>query len=390
MTVPIMLVLVACIFYVAKIFGFGLEIKALFLCVVLAFGINFGSIYLSITLAKSWYFMLGVLMLLGALTVTFYNERLIFRKRLKKEPVAALTDIERADFIGNVKSYAILSKKAPLLEDTKKKEPVLNLTLNKMQKGETFYTSPPVKEEQAPKKKRPLVLSAKKKEAKPSTVAEVKQFSSQDEEKIKPAFLPKKSKKKAESLPVANTCNTNLQSKELPEASEAKIRCFRPPRSRTKTRSSVRIPPMPSLKNSIEDKILKLKTLDDFLNLAFEEKLMGNLKNAVYVSKIALKRYIDDDYAPFIIITIGNIYKVEGDYEEAIKTYEDALKLSILKSNEEMRVTFKENILYLKIVQKILAFHARKNLPFDQIPKTYREEIEREFNKKTNKKGTKP
>ena len=132
-----------------------------------------------------------------------------------------------------------------------------------------------------------------------------------------------------------------------------------------------------------EDKLFDINahlgSLDDILDYAYAQKTNGDLKQAILAYQKALDRYRSDDYAPFIAIDLGNIYKEQAAYSKVIKTYEDALKLPVVMRNADTRKEFNKNLSYMRIVQSVLVRHRALTMPFSKIPKQYMQEVEAEF-----------
>lgn len=122
--------------------------------------------------------------------------------------------------------------------------------------------------------------------------------------------------------------------------------------------------------------IAAFSTLDEFLDYAFSQKSAGNMMKAVAADREALERYRGDDYAPFIAIDLGNIYKEIGDYDAAIASFEKALGLPAVSGNVEMQREFRKNISYLRVVKSTLSRHDAAKTPFARIPAEFMREIE--------------
>ena len=122
-----------------------------------------------------------------------------------------------------------------------------------------------------------------------------------------------------------------------------------------------------------------LGSLDDILDYAYAQKTKGDLSQAILAYQKALDRYRSDDYAPFIAIDLGNIYKEQAAYSKVIKTYEEALMLPVVMRNADTRKEFNKNLTYMKIVQSVLIRHRALTMPFSKIPKQYLQEVETEF-----------
>ncbi len=124
---------------------------------------------------------------------------------------------------------------------------------------------------------------------------------------------------------------------------------------------------------------VKGETLDDILDYAYLEKQQGNTWQAIAAYKKALEKYRADEYAPFVAIDLGNIYKEQAFYTKAIKTYEEALELPAVKRNANTTAEFKSNLIYLKTVQSVLLRHKALSTPFSKISRAYLQEIELEY-----------
>ena len=121
------------------------------------------------------------------------------------------------------------------------------------------------------------------------------------------------------------------------------------------------------------------ETLDEILDYAYLEKTQGHTWQAIAAYKKALEKYRNDEYAPFVAIDLGNIYKEQAYYTKAIKTYEDALELPAVRRNANTKAEFKKNLIYLKTVQSVLLRHKALSTPFSKISRAYLQEIETEF-----------
>lgn len=130
----------------------------------------------------------------------------------------------------------------------------------------------------------------------------------------------------------------------------------------------------------------KLGSLDDLLDYAHEQKSRHNYSNSLFAYKQALIKYFDDDYAPFIVIEMGNIYKSIGFYEEAVTTYKKAFSLPSVVSNDAIQDKFQKNMDYLHTVKYILRKHNAVKTPFEKIPRPYIREIEFALQNRRTKK----
>lgn len=124
---------------------------------------------------------------------------------------------------------------------------------------------------------------------------------------------------------------------------------------------------------------VEAETLDEILDRAYAEKMNGSLSAAISDYKKALEIYGSDDYAPFVAIDLGNIYKEQASYTNAIKIYETALNLPAVKRSAATTNEFQKNLAYLRTVHLILLKHDALSTPFSKISPAYLQEIEAEF-----------
>ena len=126
------------------------------------------------------------------------------------------------------------------------------------------------------------------------------------------------------------------------------------------------------------------ETLEKLVEYAKAEKIKGNVTAAIDAYEKALEDYGDDDYAPFIAIDLSAIYREQAAYTKAIKVYEEALTLPIVKKNPAVEDEFKRKLAYIQTVQAVLLRHRALTTPFSQIPISYMQEIELEFRKNSS------
>ena len=127
--------------------------------------------------------------------------------------------------------------------------------------------------------------------------------------------------------------------------------------------------------------VVEGETLDNILDKAYDARAKGRIWIAIENYKKALERYGSDEYAPFVAIDLGNIYKENALYAKAIKTYESALNLPAVKRNAATKKDFMNNLEYLRVVRDILLKHHASTTPFAKIPKEILQEIDAEFQK---------
>ncbi|MBQ3433984.1 MAG: tetratricopeptide repeat protein, partial [Selenomonadaceae bacterium] len=130
-----------------------------------------------------------------------------------------------------------------------------------------------------------------------------------------------------------------------------------------------------------EPKSIDNDTLDDILDKAYNERDKGHVWQAIELYKKALERYRNDEYAPFVVIDLGNLYKEQALYSKAIKIYEEALMLPAVKRSASTKKEFANNLGYLRIVRDVLLKHHMLSTPFDKLPRETLQEVDTEFKK---------
>jgi hypothetical protein len=345
--------------------GFHLKCKSLMLCAAMAFVVNFTTLALSSYLTTRHFMLIFAFIVVAALIVTCYNEHLLTKDR--QTAGVAVTSVGTSGV-----SPAIHVLSPPLLPSDIMPEELSG----------SHHTDLPL----------PLALAAVPREEVISTGYTATQ---------EPATVSK-----AEESPVIATgdCSTmRLPVSTLPASlvfpTEPKLsdilyrtvpsainefsrskKIFHAPAVIIKTIADIVHEDMENdhlLK--LTAVIAKLGSLDDILDYAFEQKTRHNYFNALFAYKRALIRYCSDDYAPFIVIDIVNIYKDNGAYEEAIHTYLNALSLPAIVNNSEIHEEFEKNLAYLRIVEYVLAKHHIARTPFGKISPNHLEEIETIF-----------
>ena len=115
------------------------------------------------------------------------------------------------------------------------------------------------------------------------------------------------------------------------------------------------------------------------MDRAYAERSKGHVWQAIDFYRKALERYRNDEYAPFVAIDLGNVYKEEALYSKAIKIYEDALNLPAVERNASTQKEFVKNLEYLRAVRTVLLRHRALSTPFSKIPKELLREVDAEI-----------
>ena len=357
----------------------------------MALVVNFLAIEMSTYLDK-WYFVkLGTLIAAASVIVTLVNMYLIRHEKtdvviidddvseeLTVEEAEVKDDLDFREPIEIAKpvetiTVTTMEKKESKVTENKEDKPVsptkpkIDTTVDDKTEVKSKPTTPPTTDT---KKSDPVtsIDTPEKVEQKPTKPLEKKESKVTENTSNKPTPIEKADIKPTISQKVDDIQNTQNSQNKPQEESIKKI-ADKPPENK---------PP-----EKVEDELLDinahLDSLDDILDYAYSQKTNGDLKQAILAYQKALERYKNDDYAPFIAIDLGNIYKEQAAYTKVIKTYEEALKLPVVMRNADTHKEFEKNLNYIRIVQSVLVRHRALTMPFSKIPKQYLQEVETEY-----------
>ncbi|WP_415945576.1 hypothetical protein [Selenomonas montiformis] len=347
LTGSIMAISIFLIYRLCRLAGIEMKWISLVLCAVLAFIVNALAISMSAFLDRTHYFRLGVLVVLAAALVTLVNEHLLRREERKKEqesPIPAETDAAALP-----PDQAAQPEPAAALPAAEKAMP------DRAEAGAAVREQKPSAEEErraeeAARAKADAVHRAKAlrdaREKARQQAAETLQRRQEEEARQK----AEAAKQRREAEQRQREAEAQRQRKKQQEASVA---AFRP-------------------------QVESLDTLDALLDFAYEQAAHEPAA-AICAYQQAIARFPEDSYTPFLIIELGNIYKEQAAYQDAIDAYQHALSLPIIAANDAIRQEFAKNIRYLGIVQNILSKHHALQTPFRDIPGAIMQEIETEF-----------
>lgn len=248
-----MSVCIIAIYKIARKLGAELSLSALVLCGVSALIINFMAIRVNPFLTKTYYYILGTMIIFAATGTTCYNKYLLYRHS-KLAVHGALSEDEEIT-------------QADLPEETD-------------ELPETQATSEPE-----------TIVEAEVTEE-PETTAEAEM--AEEPESISEA-------QPAEEAPVPT----------LPEG---------------------------------------LDSMDALLDFAFAQTGAGAYELALLAYSTALEQYRNDDYAPFIVIDMVNLYKSQGRYQEAIDCVHNAMDIPAIQENPAYQQNFQNYLAQLKSI----------------------------------------
>lgn len=248
-----MSVCIIAIYKIARKLGAELSLSALVLCGVSALIINFMAIRVNPFLTKTYYYILGTMIIFAATGTTCYNKYLLYRHS-KLAVHGALSEDEEIT-------------QADLPEETD-------------ELPETQATSEPETIVEAEVTEEPETTAEAEVTEEPETISEAQP---------------------AEEAPV---------------------------------------PTLP----------VGLDSMDDLLDFAFAQTGAGAYDLALLAYSTALEQYRNDDYAPFIVIDMVNLYKSQGRYQEAIDCVHNAMDIPAIQENPAYQQNFQNYLAQLKSI----------------------------------------
>ena len=72
---------------------------------------------------------------------------------------------------------------------------------------------------------------------------------------------------------------------------------------------------------------------------------------------------------PYLIIELSTLYKRRGDYDAALRLFDEARALPIIAQNAVMAQEFERSRRALTVVSHMLAAQGTPSLPFGDVPK---------------------
>lgn len=101
--------------------------------------------------------------------------------------------------------------------------------------------------------------------------------------------------------------------------------------------------PLPTLPEGLD-------SMDALLDFAFAQTGAGAYELALLAYSTALEQYRNDDYAPFIIIDMVNLYKSQGKYQEAIDCVHNAMDIPAIQESPAYQQNFQNYLAQLKSI----------------------------------------
>ena len=241
-----MSVCIISIYKIARKLGADISLSALVLCGVSALIINFMAIRVNPFLTKTYYYILGTMIIFAATGTTCYNKYLLYRRS------------------------KLAVHGAP--SEDKEEEPEVIAEAQPAEEPEVIVEAQPAEEDEA--------------------IAE-----------IQPIEEPE----------------TISKAQPVEEA------------------------PLPTLPEGLD-------SMDALLDFAFAQTGAGAYELALLAYSTALEQYRNDDYAPFIIIDMVNLYKSQGRYQEAIDCVHNAMDIPAIQESPAYQQNFQNYLAQLKSI----------------------------------------
>ena len=256
-----MSVCIISIYKIARKLGADISLSALVLCGVSALIINFMAIRVNPFLTKTYYYILGAMIIFAATGTTCYNKYLLYRRSRLAIHGAPSEDNEITQVTGEPETIAEVTE-----------EPETTAEAEVTEEPETTAEAEVTEE--------------------PETTAEVE---------------------------VTEEPETTAEVQQAVEA------------------------PLPTLPEGLD-------SMDALLDFGFAQTGAGAYELALLAYSTALEQYRNDDYAPFIIIDMVNLYKSQGRYQEAIDCVHNAMDIPAIQESPAYQQNFQNYLAQLKSI----------------------------------------
>lgn len=270
-----MSVCIISIYKIARKLGADISLSALVLCGVSALIINFMAIRVNPFLTKTYYYILGTMIIFAATGTTCYNKYLLYRR-------------------SRLAVHGAPSEDEKITQATSEPETIV----------ETEVT------------KEPEIMAEVEVTEEPETTAETE---------------------------VAEEPETTAEAEvaEEPETT-AEAEVTEKPETTAEAQQAVEAP-LPALPEGLD-------SMDALLDFAFAQTGAGAYELALLAYSTALEQYRNDDYAPFIIIDMVNLYKSQGRYQEAIDCVHNAMDIPAIQKSPAYQQNFQNYLAQLKSI----------------------------------------
>ena len=282
-----MSVCIISIYKIARKLGAEISLSALVLCGVSALIINFMAIRVNPFLTKTYYYILGTMIIFAATGTTCYNKYLLYRRSRLAVHGAPSEDKEITQ---------ATSEPETIVETEVPEEPETTAEVEVPEEPETTVEVEVAEE--------------------PETTAEAEV--AEEPETTAEAEVTEEPETTAEAE-VTEEPETTAETQQAKEA------------------------PLPALPEGLD-------SMDALLDFAFAQTGAGAYELALLAYSTALEQYRNDDYAPFIIIDMVNLYKSQGRYQEAIDCVHNAMDIPAIQESPAYQQNFQNYLAQLKSI----------------------------------------
>ena len=282
-----MSVCIISIYKIARKLGAELSLSALVLCGVSALIINFMAIRVNPFLTKTYYYILGTMIIFAATGTTCYNKYLLYRR-------------------SRLAVHGAPSEDKEITQATSEPETIVE--------AEVAEEPETTAEVEVPEE--PEIMAEVEVAEEPETTAEVEMV--EEPETTAEVEVAEEPETTAEAE-VAEESETTAEAQQVEEA------------------------PVPALPEGLD-------SMDALLDFAFAQTGAGAYELALLAYSTALEQYRNDDYAPFIIIDMVNLYKSQGRYQEAIDCVHNAMDIPAIQESPAYQQNFQNYLAQLKSI----------------------------------------
>ena len=261
------------IYKIARKLGADISLSALVLCGVSALIINFMAIRVNPFLTKTYYYILGAMIIFAATGTTCYNKYLLYRRSRLAIHGAPSEDNEITQVTGEPETIVEVAEEPEIMTEAEvTEEPETTAEAEVTEEPETTAEAEVTEE--------------------PETTAETE---------------------------VTEEPETTAEAQQVVEA------------------------PLPTLPEGLD-------SMDALLDFGFAQTGAGAYELALLAYSTALEQYRNDDYAPFIIIDMVNLYKSQGRYQEAIDCVHNAMDIPAIQESPAYQQNFQNYLAQLKSI----------------------------------------
>ena len=257
----IMSICIISIYKIARKLGADISLSALVLCGVSALIINFMAIRVHPFLTKTYYYILGAMIIFAATGTTCYNKYLLYRR-------------------SRLAVHGAPSEDNEITQVTSEPETIVEVA------------------------EEPEIMTEAEVTEEPETTAEV-------------------------------------EVTEEPETT-AEVEVTEEPETTAEVQQAVEAP-LPTLPEGLD-------SMDALLDFGFAQTGAGAYELALLAYSTALEQYRNDDYAPFIIIDMVNLYKSQGRYQEAIDCVHNAMDIPAIQESPAYQQNFQNYLAQLRSI----------------------------------------